>query len=79
MSRGTDLLRESVPTFRRRAIIEGVVGLSLTCVAVLCALRGETWHATPMAFIAGGTVMAAILTYAKAKAWARVASMRGRT
>lgn len=76
MTVDTDLMHTSADAWRRRAILEGVVGSALLAVTILCALQGETWHATLVALAAGATLSAAVFTYAKARLWARVASKR---
>lgn len=73
MTEATTLMHTRASAWRRHAILEGVVGLALLCVTLLCAAQGETWHATLAALIAGATLSAAFLTYAKARLWERVA------
>lgn len=76
MSPTTDLIRDQSDTWRRRAILEGVVGVSLTVVAVLCAARGETWHSMLAGMAAGATLSAAVFTYLRGRQWMRVAQRR---
>lgn len=71
------LMSNHADTCRRHAILEGVVGVSLLIVAILCASRGETWHATLAALAAGATLSAAVFTYVRGRQWMRVATRRG--
>lgn len=71
-----DRIFDQVDTWRRRAIIEGVVGTALLFVAVICAERGEAWHLLPVALLAGGTLSAAFFTYVRGRQWMRVAAKR---
>lgn len=70
------LLHASTKTWRRDAILEAVGGLSLLSAAVSCAIHGDAWHGTLAGIAAGGTLSAAVLTYAKARLWERVAGTR---
>lgn len=79
MTRATDLMQTRASAWRRRSILEGVVGSALLAVSLLCAIQGETWHAAAVAFLAGATLSAAVLTFAKARWWARFAAQRQST
>lgn len=70
------LINGQADTWRRRAILEGVVGIAVLSVALLCAARGETWHATLSALAAGGTISAAVFTFVRGRQWMRVAAKR---
>jgi len=76
MTDATDLMHERADICRRRAILEAVVAVALLAVTVLCALRGETWHAVLVALAAGATISAAGFTYAEARLWGREADKR---
>jgi hypothetical protein len=79
MTRAIDLMHTRAEAWRRRSILEGVVGFALLFVTVLCAMQNETWHATLAGIAAGATISAAALTYAKARLWERVAAERSNT
>lgn len=70
------LMHGHADTCRRRAILEGVVGVALLLVAIICAARGEPWHTLPVALLAGGFLSAAIFTFVHGRHWARVAAKR---
>lgn len=72
----SNMMSGHADTCRRHAILEGVVGVSLLVVAVICALKGETWHAVGAALAAGATLSAAVFTYVRGRQWMRVASRR---
>lgn len=73
-----DLINGQADTWRRRAILEGVLGIAVLSVALVCAARGETWHAMLAALVAGGTLSAAVFTYVRGRQWMRVAAKRDR-
>lgn len=72
----SNMMSGHADTCRRRAILEGVVGLALLSVTILCGLRGELWHAVGAALAAGATLSAAVFTYVRGRQWMRVASRR---
>ena len=72
----SNLMQGHAASDRRRAILEGVVGIAILSVALLCAARGETWHATLSALGAGGTISAAVFTFVRGRQWMRVAAKR---
>ena len=73
------MLRDSGETWRRHAILESVVGSAILSVAIMCAARGETWHATFAALVSGATLSAAALTYVRGRQWMRQAAKRTET
>lgn len=69
-------MRAASINWRRTSILEAVVGSALLAVSILCALQNETWHAQVSGFVAGATLCAAVMTFAKARMWERVAAAR---
>jgi fucose permease len=76
MSRAIELLREHSEAGRRHAILGGVVGAALLIMTGLIADQGGSWRAAISGVLAGATVMGALMTYAKARLWERVAAGR---
>ena len=72
----SNLMHGHADTCRRHAILEGFVGVALLVVAVLSAIRGETWHGTLSGIVAGATISAAVFTFVHGRHWARVAAKR---
>lgn len=76
MSRAIELLREHSETGRRLAILGGVCGISLLIMTCMIADQGDAWKAAIGGTGAGATIMGALMTYAKARLWERVAAER---
>ncbi len=76
MTVDTDLMHEHAEVCRRRAFLEGVVGVALLFVAIVCGLRSETWHGIVASLAAGGFLSAAVFTFIHGRHWARTAAKR---
>lgn len=76
MTDTTTMIRDQVDTWRRRAILEGVVGVSLVIVTAICGLRGETWHAIGAALAGGATLAVSVFTYVRGRQWMSEAARR---
>lgn len=76
MTQVLDLLHASSEMHRRHAIVGGVVGAALLIMAGMIAEQEHGWRPALAGIAAGATVMAALMTYAKARLWERVSAER---
>jgi len=74
------MLRDSGETWRRHAILESVVGSAILSVAIMCAARGETWHATFAALVLWRDALRLLLSHTvRGRQWMRQAAKRTET